>query len=124
MKKDVAIWNINSFGEFYMQIAEKYSRDYETALVRCRKERERFASGLSGINGLRVVPSQANYIMAELTNGMSASLLTKLLIVKHSILIKDLSKKLNSGAYIRIAIRSSADNDRLIAALKTEMQVN
>ena len=24
MKKDVAIWNINSFAEFYMQIAEKY----------------------------------------------------------------------------------------------------
>ena len=23
MKKDVAIWNINSFGEFYMQIYEK-----------------------------------------------------------------------------------------------------
>ena len=27
MKKDVAIWNINSFGEFYMQISEKYKKD-------------------------------------------------------------------------------------------------
>ena len=28
LKKDVAIWNINSFGEFYMQIEEKYRKDY------------------------------------------------------------------------------------------------
>ena len=123
MKKDVAIWNINSFGEFYMQIAEKYNKDYETALVRFRAERSRFAAALSHIDGLRVIPSQANYFTAELTNGMAASQLTKLLLVKHSILIKDLSKKLGGGAFIRIAIRGSADNDRLIAALKTEMQV-
>lgn len=123
MKKDVAIWNINSFGEFYMQIAEKYNKDYETALVRFRAERSRFAAELSHIDGLRVIPSQANYFTAELTNGMAASQLTKLLLVKHTILIKDLSKKLGGGAFIRIAIRGSADNDRLIAALKTEMQV-
>ena len=28
LKKDVAIWNINSFAEFYMQIEEKYKKDY------------------------------------------------------------------------------------------------
>ena len=28
LKKDVAIWNINSFGEFYMQIAEKYQKKW------------------------------------------------------------------------------------------------
>ena len=27
LKKDVAIWNINSFAEFYMQIEEKYKKD-------------------------------------------------------------------------------------------------
>lgn len=37
IKKDVSIWNINSFGEFYMQIAEKYQKDYKTALVQFRK---------------------------------------------------------------------------------------
>ena len=33
LKKDVAIWNINSFGEFYMQIEEKYRKDYASALT-------------------------------------------------------------------------------------------
>ena len=42
MKKDVAIWNINSFAEFYLQIEEKYRDDYEAALKKTRKERKRF----------------------------------------------------------------------------------
>lgn len=28
IKKEVSIWNINSFGEYYMQIFGKYSKDY------------------------------------------------------------------------------------------------
>ena len=28
LKKDVSIWNINSFGEFYMQIYKKYKNQY------------------------------------------------------------------------------------------------
>ena len=123
MKADVAIWNINSFAEFYMQIAEKYSKDYEKALVCFREERSRFAKRLSAVGGLRVIGSQANYFMAELTNGMTASQLTKALLVRHAILIKDLSAKIRSGTFIRIAIRSREDNDRLIAALIQEMQV-
>lgn len=34
MKKDIAIWNINSFAEFYMQIYGKYEKDY---LKACKK---------------------------------------------------------------------------------------
>ena len=63
IKKDVAIWNINSFGEFYMQIEEKYKKDYEDALVKIRNERTRFQKELAGIRGVRVIPSQANFVI-------------------------------------------------------------
>ena len=43
MRKDVAIWNINSFGEFYMQIFGKYEADYRSACRKFVAERERFA---------------------------------------------------------------------------------
>jgi histidinol-phosphate/aromatic aminotransferase/cobyric acid decarboxylase-like protein len=123
MKKDVAIWNINSFGEFYMQIAEKYNKDYTEALSRFREERRRFAAALRETGMLRLTDSQANYFMAEITNGMTSAQLTKYLLVKHSILIKDLSKKIKNGEYIRIAVRNEEDNDRLIAALKAAAEV-
>lgn len=120
MKKDVAIWNINSFAEFYMQIAEKYKKDYEEALARFRAERERYIRELSKIEGIRVLPSQANYVMVEVVNGMTATEVTRLLIIKHNILIKNLAVKVNwdGKQYVRLAVRNTEDNDKLIGALK------
>ena len=119
LKKDVAIWNINSFGEFYMQIEEKYKKEYERALSMFRKERRRFFGELKNIKGLRVIPSQANYVMAEVVTGMSAEELTRVLIVKHDILIKNLHAKMdvNNRQYIRLAVRCTDDNNKLISAL-------
>jgi histidinol-phosphate/aromatic aminotransferase/cobyric acid decarboxylase-like protein len=119
LKKNVAIWNINSFAEFYMQIEEKYKKDYAAALVKIRAERSRFIGELSSIQGIRVIPSQANYVMAELVGGYSAKEITKQLLIGHNILIKDLSPKMGGKQYLRLAVRNTQDNDDLVAALKT-----
>lgn len=124
MKKDVAIWNINSFAEFYMQIEEKYKKDYARSLGLLREERERFYRLLERIPEIRVIPSQANYMMAEIINGMTSKELTKRLLLGHHIFIKDLSGKINRGnrQFVRIAVRNAQDNDRLGQALKDELQ--
>ena len=120
IKKDVAIWNINSFAEFYMQIYEKYAKDYVKAMKLFRAERARFATGLSKIEGVRVIPSQANYFMLELTGGITSAELTKKLMLNHNLFIKDLSGK-TGGEFIRIAIRNKTDNNKLLAALRAEL---
>ncbi len=120
MKKDVAIWNINSFGEFFMQIFEKYRPAYLSALRQFRQERERFRRELSALPGLRVIPSQANYFMVELTDGTDPGELLKKLLIRHNILIKSLSAKTGGKKYLRLAIRDTEDNNRLIAALRQE----
>lgn len=124
MKKDVAIWNINSFAEFYMQIAEKYQKNYGGALVKLREERKRFEAVLNGISGIRAIPSQANYIMVEITSGMSAQELTKRLLFTHNLFVKDLSSKISRDGrqFIRVAVRDTEDNDRLVAAIRHELQ--
>ncbi len=124
MKKDVAIWNINSFGEFYLQIEQKYEKDYAAALERIRAERQRFEGALAGIPGIRVIPSQANYVMVELQNGMSARELTRRLLLDHAILVKDLSSKVRrqDKQYLRLAVRDTRDNDQLVAALGRELR--
>ncbi len=120
LKHDVAIWNINSFAEFYMQIYEKYVKDYAKALKLFRAERTRFLHALEKIEGIRVIPSQANYFMVEITNGKTAAQLTKALLLNDNLFVKDLSTKAN-GEYLRIAIRNKIDNNKLIAALKAEI---
>lgn len=123
MKKDVAIWNINSFGEFYMQIEEKYKKDYAAALIKIREERSRFQNELSKIKGVRVIPSQANFVMVELEEGISPKELLKRLLIKYNLLIKELTTKTNGRNYLRLAVRNTEDNDVLVAAMKAELEI-
>lgn len=118
IKKDVAIWNINSFGEFYLQIAGKYSKDYTRGLELFRNERKRFKKELEAVNNIRIIDSQASFFMIELTGKMTAKELTKKLLIKYNIFIKDLTKKTGGQNYIRIAIRNTEDNDKLVKAMK------
>ena len=122
LKKEVAIWNINSFGEFYMQIYEKYHKEYLRACEQFREERKLFFEELQQIDFLRVIPSQANYFMCELVGGRYTSheLAVKLL-TQFNILIKDCSGKsaFEGGEYIRIAVRDRKDNHYLVESLKS-----
>lgn len=88
LRGDVAIWNINSFAEFYMQIFGKYERDYWDACDKFRNERNHFHDDLKEIPFLRVIPSQANYFLCELTNGVSSYELTLSLLADYNIYIK------------------------------------
>lgn len=119
LKKAVSIWNINSFAEFFMQIFSKYENDYDRACGQFVAERKRFAECLEKIPFLRVVPSQANYFLCEVLD-MGAMELTERLLNSYDILIKDCSTKkgVEGKNYVRIAIRNSADNDRLVKALE------
>ena len=119
IKKDVSIWNINSFGEYYMQIFGKYESDYKLACQKFIQERERFYQQLTKISYLRIIPSQANYFLCEVYSPYTSRSITELLLNKYNILIKDCSNKkgFNHKNYIRIAVRSKFDNDQLVSAL-------
>lgn len=121
MKKDVAIWNINSFAEFYMQIFGKYVADYERACSKFIAERSRFFKELKQIPYLTVIPSQANYFLVKINSRFTSEEITQSLLEKYDILIKDCDSKngLKGKDFVRIAIRGKKDNDVLIRALKS-----
>lgn len=121
MRKDVGIWNINSFAEFYMQIFGKYEKDYAASCDKFRAERNTFRAELEAIPYLRVIPSQANYFLCEITDRFTSHELALRLLNEHNILIKDCSAKKGFPAdrqYVRIAIRDRKDNRKLIETLK------
>ena len=119
MKKDVAIWNINSFAEFYMQIFNKYERHYHEACARFVEERQRFKQRLQRVPHLRVLPSQANFFTCVIEGKYTSTELTELLLSRYEILIKDgeTKKGMHGTNTVRIAIRDQVDNDRLCDVL-------
>lgn len=119
LRGEASIWNVNSFAEFYLQIFNKYKADYIQSCYRFARERRTFADELSRVPFLRVIPSQANYFLCEVTSRFTSRELTARLLEDYNILVKDCGTKsaFNGRNFIRIAIRSREDNARLASIL-------
>ena len=120
IKKSVSIWNINSFAEFFMQIYTKYEADYSVACDKFIETRDIFEERLRRISFLRVMPSQANFFLAEVLPPLTANRLVLTMLKRFNILLRDCTGKegFDGKQYMRIAVRGHNDNMRLIEALE------
>ena len=124
IKKEVSIWNLNSFAEFFMQIYNKHEKDYKKACDKFVAERADFERQLQGIPFLRVMPTQANYFLCEILPPYTAQAIVIYALRQHNILTRDCSLKPGldpNKQYMRIAVRNHEDNARLVKALKAIM---
>ncbi|GHV84817.1 aminotransferase [Spirochaetia bacterium] len=123
VRRQIPIWNINSFAEYFLQIIGKYAKDYRIACRRIAEERGRFYTELEKTGLFKVYPSAANYFLCHLRDNLNAADMARYLLENHNIFIKDLSDKKGfsngktGGSWIRIAVRNRADNDFLIEKL-------
>ena len=121
IKKEVSIWNLNSFAEFFMQIYNKHEKDYLKACDKFVAERADFERQLKTIPYLRVMPTQANYFLCEVLPPYTATEIVVYTLRNHNILTRDCSQKPGldpNKQYMRIAVRNHEDNTRLVEALK------
>jgi len=118
--KEVSIWNINSYGEFFMQIWNKYKGQYASSLTSIMHARKVLIEDLKKISYLKPLPSQANYIMCEVIGRKKSYDLAVELFDKYNLFIKDLSTKkgIAPKQFIRLAVRDEADNGKLVKALQ------
>jgi histidinol-phosphate/aromatic aminotransferase/cobyric acid decarboxylase-like protein/choline kinase len=126
VRKNLSIWNINSFGEYFLQIIGKYLKDYRQACQQIWAERRRFKGELEKTGLLTVYPSQANYFLCQCKMGKSAGELAQYLLETHNIFIKDLTGKkgIPGNTWVRLAVRNQADNDCLVEKLHGYVREN
>lgn len=120
IKKQVSIWNINSFAEYFMQIYPNYREDYKQACYQFIKAREKFELELKKIPFIKVMPSQANFFFLEVLPPYKPKELCAILLKKYNILASAcLAKKgIEPNKYMRIAVRKHSDNANFILAMK------
>ena len=121
MIDNMAIWNINSFAEYYLQIQRLYKKSYVLSCDKVVEQRKYLIGELSKNPYLEVYPSEANYVMCRIKDNSPASAdkLSLELMKRYDILIKNLSSKkgFDGKDYIRIAVRDSSDNQLLVKAI-------
>jgi threonine-phosphate decarboxylase len=110
-------WAVNVLAQAAAQAALEDQRHAQRSLAFMHRERTRLAKALGATPGLTVFPSAANFLLVELPPSMPAAHVTQTLR-QQGLLIRDCSAipGLN-GRTVRIAVRTAAENRRLVTAL-------
>ncbi|MCY1532699.1 Histidinol-phosphate aminotransferase [compost metagenome] len=79
----------------------------------------RFVTELSKIPFLKVYPSEANYLLCELSQGLIATEVTQKLLFEDGLYVKDLTGKkgFEGKEFLRVAVRDESDNNKLVKSL-------
>ena len=79
-----------------------------------RSERERLSRDLAAIGGVRVWPSQGNFILVRM---QQAGIIRARLRDQYSILVRDFSQAPGLDDCLRVTVGTPAENDRLVQAV-------
>lgn len=110
-------WSVNSLAqEVACSVVQDHAYAAESRTF-MKDERSRVLRDLRSLSGLRLYSSAANFVLIELPAWTSASLVTERLAAER-LLVRDCSALPGLGRQmIRVAIRTTKDNRRLLAAL-------
>lgn len=113
-------WSMNSIA---LAAADRALQDNSNFLERSRKlvrhERDFLVSGFNECKGLKVFPSQANYLLTRLPEGADSQELSRQLFAKARILIRICDDYFGlDNRYVRFAVRGRQDNLILLRTMK------
>lgn len=111
-------WSVNTMALAAGVAALRDSEHNQRTIDYVCRERRSLCDRLSELNGLKVYPSSANFLLAELPVGMTAMELRNRLMHQR-LLIRDCSNFLGlSPQFFRVAVRTAEENQKLVGALK------
>jgi len=115
------LWNSSGIAEYFFSLFTRpaFLSEYREVLDTYRGYIDGFTSMTSGVNFVRAYPTSANFQLMRVPEGVSADLVTTLLLVRHGIYVRACGDKIGlDGEFIRVAIRTEPENKLVFAALK------
>lgn len=125
MNKSRLSWNLSCFAEAVGIYLFQKSNYLEESREMLKSERKWLISKLSEIGGVRPLESDVNFILLDVTGtGFSSSELTECMLY-HGFLIRNCSSFQSLGEdYVRVAVRTRKENEKLVAALRQVLDPN
>lgn len=119
MRKQLPIWNISPLTECYFELLAKYRADYERARIRCIGATQQLRRDLARIDGIKVFPTYADFVMFKLTNQLTSTGLRDELLTRHGLYVRDCRGKMGlTDKFIRVGTHTEENNARLIKAIQ------
>jgi threonine-phosphate decarboxylase len=115
-------WSVSHFAQVAGVAAVDDFRYRQRSVNFMQQERRRFLTRLRTVDGLRVIPSSANFVMVELPPGCVTEKVVSRL-AQQGILVRDCRTFFGmSKPALRLAIRHPPDNNRIVRALQEALQ--
>lgn len=113
-------WSVNTLAQAAGVYCMRQKEYRQETLALVNTERERCRKLLEAMHGIRVFPGRANYLLAELGEGLPpASALREELLAAHRVLIRDCSSFDGlTDRHFRLAIRLPHQNDVIVEGIK------
>ncbi len=110
-------WNVNSLAQVAAVAALVDKEHAQKTRQVVRMEREFLLRELAGLRVFRVFPADANYIFLDVRRSGFTAALLKEKMLQYGVLIRDCSSFQGLDAfYVRVAVRTRGENERLLAA--------
>jgi len=123
LRQVLPAWNVNTLAELFLELLPKYQEAYEEARIKSIKATQALYQAVSSLQGLKVYPTRANFVLAHVTNGMTSTALRDILLSRHLIYIRDCANKVGLGdRFVRIASRTMEENEQLVRILQTVLE--
>ncbi|MFG2007139.1 pyridoxal phosphate-dependent aminotransferase [Spirillospora sp. NPDC048911] len=111
-------WNLNSFAEVVVFLLREHREEYRESLRLLARDRMLMTQQLASLPGLKVFPSQGNFVMIKLPDGKDGVGLRDYLIEHHGVFVRECGNKLGSTSqFLRLVVRPQNDVQRLLVGL-------
>ncbi len=122
LRNRLPFWNINGLAAYVLRNVTRFQTEYEASFARVAADRVYMTRQLASVAGLRIYPSQANFLFVELPEGISGRALRDRLLTNYGLMVRECSNKIGSSEqYLRLAVQGKAAVDTLVAALHDEL---
>lgn len=119
LRAKLPYWNVNGLAAFVLQNLREFAPEYHASFARVAHDRRAMLERLSGVAGLKVFPSAANFVYARLERPGSGAELRTRLVERHAILVRECSNKIGATAdHLRLAVLPPPAVERLASAME------
>ncbi len=114
------LWNTSGIAEYFFTLfgRPEFLIEYRTKLMKYRSYINHFTSATAKIDYARPFETSANFQLMQMPEGVSGEMITSLLLLRHGVYVRSCSDKIGlNGEFIRVAIRTESENERVLTAL-------
>ena len=119
LRRFVPTWNLNTLAQYFLSLLPPTDAAYHDGRRRLMGDVRTLYNRLTGLSGLAVYPTGANFVLCKITTGPTAAEIQARLLREHKMYVRDCSNKVGmDNFHIRIASQGLAADARLVDALR------